>query len=134
VVAANRRDNNFRPSPAPYDDELPAYHPAATNRAEAAEIKVIAGAEITGVDIRYGGAHGHTLSGVVSGGKGIVVRPAVSVQLFGAQGELSANSAYVRPGDDNRGFAFFGLPDGEYIAIARSVGDDQGLAAVPARI
>jgi len=134
VVAANRRDNNFRPGPAPYDDELPAYHPAATTRAEAAEIKVSNGAEITGVDIRYGGSRGHTVSGVVSGGKGIVVRPAVSVQLFGAQGELSANSAYIRPGDDNRGFAFYGLPDGEYILTARSAGDDQGLAATPARI
>ena len=40
VVAANRRDNNFRPGAAPYDDELPAYHPAATTRADAAEIKV----------------------------------------------------------------------------------------------
>jgi hypothetical protein len=106
VVAANRRDNNFRPGPAPYDDELPAYHPAATTRADAAEIKVSVGVEITGVDIRYGGGRGHTVSGVVSGGKGIVTRPAVSVQLFGAQGELSATSAYIRPGDDNRGFAF----------------------------
>jgi hypothetical protein len=134
VVAANRRDNNFRPGPAPYDDELAAYHPAATTRADATEIKVSAGVEITGVDIRYGASRGHTLSGVVSGGKGIVVRPAVSVQLFSDQGELSANSAYIRPGDDNRGFAFYGLPDGEYIVTARSVGDDQGLAAAPARI
>ena len=39
VVAANRRDNNFRPGPTPYDDESPAYHPAATTRADAAEIK-----------------------------------------------------------------------------------------------
>jgi hypothetical protein len=134
VVAANRRDNNFRPSPAPYDDELPAYHPAATTRADAAEIKVGAGVEITGVDIRYGGGRGHTVSGVVSGGKGIVTRPAVSLQLFGAQGELYANSAFIGPGDDNRGFAFYGLPDGEYIITARSSGADQGLAAAPARI
>jgi hypothetical protein len=134
VVAANRRDNNFRPGPAPYDDELPAYHPAATTRADAAEIKVMVGSEITGVDIRYGGGRGHTISGVVGGGKGIVTRPAVSVQLFGAQGELYANSAYIRPGDDNRGFAFYGLQDGEYIITARSAGADQGLAAAPARI
>src|SRR5262245_37448999 len=134
VVAANRRDNNFRPGPAPYDDELPAYHPAATTRADAAEIKVSNGVEVTGVDIRYGAARGHAISGVVSGGKGIVVRPGVSVQLYGAQGELFANSAYIRPGDDNRGFAFYGLPDGEYIITARSSGDDQGLAAAPAVI
>jgi hypothetical protein len=134
VVAANRRDNNLRPGPAPYDDELPAYHPAAMTRADAAEIKVGVGVEITGVDIRYGGGRGHTVSGVVSGGKGIVTRPAVSVQLFGAQGELSATSAYIRPGDDNRGFAFYGLPDGEYILNVRSAGADQGLAAAPARI
>lgn len=134
VVAANRRDNNFRPGPAPYDDELPAYHLAATSRAAATEIKMGAGAEVTGVDIRYSGASGHTIRGVVSGGKGIVVRPAVSVQLFSAQGELSTNSAFIRPGDDNRGFAFYGLPDGEYIVTARSAGADQGLAATPAHI
>jgi hypothetical protein len=134
VVAANRRDNNYRTGPAPYDDELPAYHPAARTRAEAAEIKVGAGVEITGVDVRYGGGRGHTVSGVVSGGKGIVTRPAVNLQLFGAQGELYANSAYIRPGDDNRGFAFYGLPDGEYIITARSSGPDQGLAAAPERI
>src|SRR5215470_13162427 len=134
VVAANRRDNNFRPSAAPYDDELPAYHPAATTRADAAEMKVSFGVENTGVDIRYGGSRGHNISGVVSGGKGIVTRPAVSLQLYGAQGELSGASAYIRPGDDNRGFAFYGLPDGEYVVIARSIGDDQSLAAEPARI
>jgi hypothetical protein len=134
VVAANRRDNNFKPSPAPYDDELPAYHPAATTRADAAEIKVSVGVEITGVDIRYGGGRGHTLSGVVSGGKGVVTRPAVNVHLFGPQGESSTALAYIRPGDDNRGFAFYGLTDGEYLISARSAGVDQGLVAAPARI
>jgi len=134
VVAANRRDNNFRPGPAPYDDELPAYHPAATTRADAAEIKVSVGVEITGVDIRYGGGRGHTISGVVSGGKGIVTRPAVNVHLFGAQGEFSTALAYIRPGEDNRGFTFYGLTDGEYLITARSAGVDQGLAAAPARI
>jgi hypothetical protein len=134
VVAANRRDSVFRPGSTPYDDELPAYHPAATTRAESTEIKVGAGVEITGIDIRYSGARGHNISGVVSGGKGLVARPAVSVGLFSAQGESSANSAYVRPGDENRGFAFYGLPDGEYIVTARSSGNDQGLAAAPARI
>jgi hypothetical protein len=135
VVAANRRDNNFRPGPAPYDDELPAYHPAATTRADAAEIKVSVGVEITGVDIRYGGARGHTLSGVVSGGKGIVTRPAVNVHLFGARGGgFPAALAYIRPGEDNRGFAFYGLTDGEYLITARSDSADQGLAAAPARI
>src|SRR5262249_57666178 len=121
VVAANRRDNNFRPGPTPYDDESPAYHPAATTRADAAEIKASAGVEITGVDIRYGGAHGHNISGVVSGGKGIGTRPAVSLPVYSAPGELSPHSAFIRPGDDNRGFAFYGLPDGEYIVIARRV-------------
>jgi hypothetical protein len=134
VVAANRRDSNFRSSPAPYDDELPAYHPAATTRADAAEIKVSVGVEITGVDIRYGGGRGHTLSGVVSGGKGIVTRPAVNVHLFNSHGELSSALAYIRPGEDNRGFAFYGLTDGEYLITARSAGVDQGLAAAPARI
>ena len=92
------------------------------------------GVEITGVDIRYGGGRGHTVSGVVSGGKGIVTRPAVNVHLFGAQGESSTALAYIRPGEDNRGFAFYGLTDGEYLITARSAGVDQGLAAAPARI
>src|SRR5262249_58377939 len=85
VVAANRRDNNFRPGPTPYDDESPAYHPAATTRADAAEIKASAGVEITGVDIRYGGAHGHNISGVVNGGKGIGTKPGRRPRVEGRQ-------------------------------------------------
>lgn len=134
VVAANRRDNNFIAISLPYDDELPAYHPAATTRAAATEIKVSDGVEITGVDIRYGGARARAISGVVSGGKGLVTRPDVSVQLFNVQGESSNNSTYIRAGVENRGFTFYGLSDGEYVLIARSFGNDQGLASAPARV
>ncbi|MGE0132703.1 MAG: collagen binding domain-containing protein [Blastocatellales bacterium] len=134
VVAANRRDNNFIQISSPYDDELPAYHPAAATRAAAAEIKVSAGVEITGADIRYGSNRGRAISGVVSGGKGLVTRPDVSVQLFSAQGESPYNSTHIRAGDESRGFAFYGLSDGEYVITARSFGNDQGLAAAPARV
>lgn len=114
------------------DAEFPTYHPSST-RDTAVEVAVTSGGEASGIDIRHRGDRGRTLSGVVSGGKEASSQPAASVSLFDTSAAMSAGSSYVQQGGA-RGFAFSGLPDGEYSVIARSVGDDVGLASAPRHV
>ncbi|MGH9837051.1 MAG: MSCRAMM family protein, partial [Blastocatellia bacterium] len=120
------------PFPTPYDGDVPTYHPSST-RDTAVEVTVASGGEASGIDIRHRGDRGRTLSGVVSGGKEATSTPAASVVLFDTSAAISTGSSYVRPGAE-RGFAFSGLPDGEYVIIARSAGDDIGMASAWRRI
>jgi hypothetical protein len=126
------RTNVSGPFPTPYDGDMPTYHPSST-RDTAAEVTVASGGEASGIDIRHRGDRGLTLSGVVSGGKEAASTPAASVVLFDTSAASSTGSSYVRPGAD-RGFAFSGLPDGEYVIIARSAGDDVGMASAWRRV
>ncbi len=120
------------PFPTPYDGDVPTYHPSST-RDTAAEVTVESGDEASGIDIRHRGDRGRTLSGVVSGGKEATSTPAASVVLFDASAATSAGSSFVRTGA-GRGFAFSGLPDGEYVIMARSTGDDVGQASAWRRV
>lgn len=120
------------PFPTPYDGDVPTYHPSST-RDTAAEVAVTSGGEASGIDIRHRGDRGRTLSGVVSGGKEATPTTAASVALFDMSVTISAWSSFVRPGAEG-GFAFSGLPDGEYVVIARSAGDDGGMASAWRRV
>jgi hypothetical protein len=120
------------PFPTPYDGDVPTYHPSST-RDTAVEVTVASGGDATGIDIRHRGDRGRTLSGVVSGGKEAASTPAASVTLFDASAATFAGSSYVRPGAE-RGFAFSGLPGGDYVIIARSGGDDTGMASAWRRV
>ncbi len=126
------RNNATSLFPTPYDGDVPTYHPSST-RDTAAEVSVTSGGEATGIDISYRVSRGHTLSGLVKGGKSIGDTPAVSVFLFDITAATSAGSSYISPGG-GRGFTFPGLPDGEYTIIARTSGEDSGMASAPRRI
>ncbi|MCI0392889.1 MAG: carboxypeptidase-like regulatory domain-containing protein [Acidobacteria bacterium] len=126
------RNNATDLYPTPYDGDVPTYHPSST-RYTAAEVIVTSGREAGGIDIRYRGGRGHTVSGVVIGGKVAGDTPAVSILLFEMKSAAPAESSYISTGGA-RGFTFSGLPDGEYAVIARTDGDDSGLASAPRRI
>jgi len=132
TYVVSTRNSITGPFPTPYDGDVPTYHPSAP-RDTAAEVTVTIGGEASGIDIRHRGDRGRTLSGVVSGGKEATSKPATSVALFDTSAATSAGSSFVRPGAE-RGFAFSGLPDGEYVVIARSAGEDVGLASAWRRV
>ncbi|MGH9935807.1 MAG: carboxypeptidase regulatory-like domain-containing protein [Blastocatellia bacterium] len=119
-----------------YDGYAPAYHPSSP-RETAAEITVTSGGEATGVDIRYRGERGHTVSGAAIGG----AEPSqqnigVSVMLFNVSSGFMAGTGYVRQGEGQNGFAINGVVDGEYEITARRIGPegDELFASPPRRI
>src|SRR5262249_3227580 len=91
--------------------EVTTWHPSSP-RATAVEITVRSGEEVAGVDIRHREERGHTISGTVSGaaasGEGsesitIMLMSGADRQLVGMTGTALS-----------KGFAMFGVPDGEY--------------------
>ncbi|MGH9835001.1 MAG: hypothetical protein ACREBD_03910 [Blastocatellia bacterium] len=135
VIAANGYEiYSFLSSP--YDDEVPTYYPSST-RDTAGEVVVTSGVETTGVDIRYRGGRGYTVSGAVSGAgsapSGLFVGDSVLLIHSGTGTTIGSVSNW--PGEKT-GFAFHGVADGEYDVIACRGGDDSktAYASQPRRV
>lgn len=122
-----------------YENEVATYYPSTTRDA-ATEVTVGSGAEITGIDIRYRAEKGYIVSGHVSG----VADPASrrlngAVQLLNAKtGEIEGYT-YIQNREQNRGFSFMGLSDGEYIIFATnafesSPATEVGASSTPRRV
>jgi hypothetical protein len=117
-----------------YEGYAPTYHPSSP-RETAAEITVGSGDEVTGVDIRYRGERGATVSGVVTGSAQAAPNAGTSVSLYNASTGAHVGSSSIRPGDGQSGFAILGVTDGEYEIIARRAWmDDEYLDSPPRRI
>jgi len=100
-------------APSAYDNDAPTYFPSSTSDT-ASEIVVRGGEEIT-ADIQYRAEPGHVVSGRVAG----VVEsqtqfsPGASITLV----DVRNQTAFMNTGassNSNFGFAFYGIPDGEY--------------------
>lgn len=98
--------------------EVTTYYPSAT-RDTAQEVSVTAGAEVQGIDIRHRGELGHAVSGTVAGyvesraafGSGVTVdllQPGTGLRVANASVTSTSNG----------GFVMYGVPDGEYEAVA----------------
>ena len=103
--------SGFLTSPTAFDFDIPTFAPSST-RDNAAEVTVRSGEE-TNVDIRYRGEPGHTISGTV---KNSGNNSNTSLTLISAGGSIPFGNTYQFPGA--RGFAFNGLPDGDYDLFA----------------
>ncbi len=131
------RNNVLSPFPSPYDLDAPTYHPSSA-RETATEVTVTSGGEAGGVDIRYRGDSGHTVSGTVAGG-GDPSSPygGISVSLTNPNtGAFLGSSNVVRSGDGAAGFAIHGVTDGEYEIAARRFGynNEESFASTPRRV
>lgn len=117
-----------------YDGYAPTYHPSSP-RETAAEIAVTIGAEATGVDIRYRGERGRTVSGVVTGPSPVAPNSGTAVLLYNASTGFLAGTASIRLGDGQSGFAVLGVTDGEYeIAARRGLTDDEYFSSPPRHV
>ncbi|HVF27922.1 MAG TPA: carboxypeptidase-like regulatory domain-containing protein [Pyrinomonadaceae bacterium] len=119
-----------------YEGNAPTYYPSAT-RDGATEVTVQVGQEASGIDIRYRGERGHTISGKVSGGAEAV--PAfdsgISLTLTHAATGLFESTTYVYPDASNRAFSFDGVSDGDYEVVARRYTKGrESLASPPLRV
>jgi carboxypeptidase family protein len=117
-----------------YDTDAPTYAPSAT-RDTAAEIIVRAGEDTTGVDIRYRGEPGYAVSGVVSGPTTPNSLSSININLMHIVNGVPQANAYSFQTPSNKGFAFYGIADGDYDLIAQSyLGQGETTASEPRRI
>jgi hypothetical protein len=117
-----------------HDTETPTYAPSAT-RDGAAEITVRAGEETSGVDIRYRNEPGHAVSGVVNGPIAPNSSSSININLTQIIDGIPQSSFFSYQLPASKGFAFYGVADGDYDIIAQSF-LDQGeiVASEPRRI
>jgi hypothetical protein len=117
-----------------YQGDAATYFPSST-RDTANEVAVRAGEEFSGVDIRYRGERGHTVSGAVTGptedtssyGISVILRRPTSGEFEGAM---------VTGGENKQGFSFGGIADGEYVLSAQQWRSAPGsiLSSIPRRV
>jgi hypothetical protein len=96
-----------------FDSDVPTYAPSAT-RDNALEVNVRPGEE-NNVDIRYRGEPGHAISGTVK----LSTNGGSTVTVMLANTYIPVANTFQGMG--NRGFAFYGMGDGEYDLIAQEV-------------
>lgn len=118
LVATGSKLNSFSPQPA-FVEDIPTYYPSAT-RDSASEVLVNSGAEVTGIDIRYRGEHGYTISGSITGSPAKGSRRInVDVILRRASSDLLEALTFSQPRNNNQSFTLHGVPEGDYYLIAR---------------
>lgn len=102
-------------------------------RDAAAEIVVRAGEETSGVDIRYRGEPGHAISGVVNGPT--LPNSSTNLTLTQMVNGVPQVSAFSYQLPNAKGFAFYGVTDGDYYLIAQSfLGQSEMVASEPRRL
>ncbi|HEY7545153.1 MAG TPA: hypothetical protein VID27_09735 [Blastocatellia bacterium] len=94
-----------------YDSDAPTYYPSGTIDT-AAEVKVGAGEEATGIDIRYRENRGYTVSGTVTGQ--IASETATSIMLIRAATGALEGVAIAQPNSSNHGFMLTSVSEGDY--------------------
>ncbi|MFY9555286.1 MAG: carboxypeptidase-like regulatory domain-containing protein [Blastocatellia bacterium] len=116
-----------------FEGDVPTYY-LSTTRDAATEVQVRTGDDIGGIDIRYRGERGHIVSGTVSGTLGPDSGQRfswVSLTHPGSGAIESSTSVFSRTGE--RGFALYGVPDGEYELVAQTALEAEINAASPPR-
>jgi hypothetical protein len=96
-----------------FDSDIPTYAPSAT-RDNALEVEVRPGEE-NNVDVRYRGEPGHAISGTVK----LTTNGGSTVTVLMPNTYVPVGTTFQGMG--NRGFAFYGMADGEYDLIAQEI-------------
>lgn len=121
-----------------YASLAPTYYPSAT-RDTAQEVVVQLGQESSGVDIRFRGEPGHSVSGTIAGiansNTGQIGQMSATVaMLFNHSSRTMQSYAIVSPLAGSQGFGFYGVSDGDYDIVAQSVNSGEGFTTDTKRI
>ena len=117
-----------------YADDAPTYYPSAT-RDTAVEVPVQYGAEASGIDIRYRGELGYTISGKIADpSPADPLGVGISVLLTRASNDSLEAQTSAQQRDDDRSFALYGVPDGDYYLTARRVPNQSDDGAISKRV
>ena len=114
TVSAGGEGQFGRFTPSGFDRDVQTYYPSST-RDTAVPVSVRSGDETTGIDIKYKGTEGHSLSGLVLGD----IPPggmngAVTIMLAHAGTSSIAAVGLAIASEQRRPFSFNGVADGEY--------------------
>jgi protocatechuate 3,4-dioxygenase beta subunit len=108
---------------SPFSGDAPTFYPSSAREA-AVTVLARAGEEVAGIDIRYRGEKGRVVSGralAKTGADG--ARPnQTQITLSYAGSDAVVATTFQTERGANRGFAFHGVPDGEYEVAARRGG------------
>ena len=110
--------------PGPFDKDAATYYPSS-NRDTAAIVNVLASQEVPGIDIRYRGERGFSISGSVTG----AVERFVSFSLVLSGNPTPLASAFSQEVDGRNVFAFSSLANGDYKIVASSSDTKSGRVA-----
>jgi hypothetical protein len=114
VVQAGGKGGFGMSSATGFDLDVPTYYPSAT-RDTAVPVSVRGGDETTGIDIKYRGTEGHTISGVVLGNLEAAKMSGAVTVFLSQSGATSAQSLALVPiADARHAFSFNGVADGDY--------------------
>jgi hypothetical protein len=136
IVAAGGRDASLT-RVTPFAGRTTTYYPSATRDA-ATLVNVASGLEATGIEIRYRGETGFAISGRIYGVPGTTAITQTSTKIF-LRSPTSSETIETTSSESNNnqnGYAFYGVPNGEYELVARNDGmdGDNGLASTPRRV
>jgi hypothetical protein len=113
-----------------FDIDVPTYYPSST-RDTAVPVSVRSGDETSGIDIKYRGLEGHSISGVILGDVEVgTLSGAITIFLShaGSTSVLSLEIAAIS--DPRRAFSFNGIADGEYDLFANYLASQNDSAVV----
>lgn len=113
-------------------NESPTYYPAATVDG-AREVMVQRGGEVSGIDIIRRVLRGHAVSGKCSGAANKRSTDEAYVKLVRATSRVIQASGW-QGHEENRVFALYGVPDGDYLLIAQDDHDEPSAASPPHRV
>lgn len=129
LVSAGGR-GSYSLSGTVHDTDAPTFSPSST-RDTAAEVVVRAGEEATGIDIRYRNEPGRAISGTVVSPGAETATNITLTQIIDGRSHISSYS--YRP--NSKGFAFYGVTDGEYELVAQSnFSGNEGAVSEPRRV
>lgn len=101
-----------------FDLDVPTYYPSST-RDTAVPVSVRSGDATTGIDIKYRGLEGHSISGVVLGTIEASPTTGPVMVLLSNAGTTSVLSMTIAGlADERSAFSFNGIADGEYDVLA----------------
>lgn len=112
LVSAGGR-GNYGYSTNAFENDAPTYVPSAT-RDTAEEVEVSAGSETSGVDIRYRGEPGRSISGTVTRLPTQVQFSNNNLNLRRVRSGVAEFAGFTFTGLGSPGFTFYGVSDGEY--------------------
>jgi hypothetical protein len=118
IVNAGGEGAFGRFTPSGFDRDVQTYYPSST-RDTAVPVSVRSGDETTGIDIKYKGTEGHSLSGFVLGDiPAAGLNNAITIMLAHAGTSSIAALGLAIAAEQRRPFSFNGVADGEYDLFA----------------